>query len=303
MATITGNTMPNYATSALRARFGRLLTYAFLVSLAILTLMPFVWVVATSLRTPAQSFTQPPKWIPTDMDFSNYQEVFQRIPFWNQITNSFIITLSVVFGQLVTASLAGYAFARLRFPGRTVFFWVVMATMMIPGQATIIPLFVLISRVFHINDTLYALIVPGLATAFGTFLLRQYFMGIPDDFEEAALVEGANQWQVFRKIYLPLASPGLAILAVLTFNAKWNDYFTPLIFMNTKELFPITLGIVDLQGYMATGSISVVLAGIVLSTIPVIIIYVLGQRYLIEGLMVGGLKGWPPRSLGNLHES
>lgn len=270
---------------------GRWASIIFLSVFAILTLMPFVWVVSTSLRTGAESFTVPPKWIPVDMDFSNYAHVFEEIPFWNQMANSFIITLAVVAGQLTTASLAGYAFARLHFRGRNVLFWVVLATLMIPGQATIIPVFILIARVFHLNDTLFALILPGLATAFGTFLLRQYFMAIPNDFEEAAVVEGANQWQIFRKIYFPLASPGLAILAVLTFNAKWNDYFTPLIFMNTKERFPITLGIVDLQGYMATGSISVVLAGIVLSTIPVIIIYILGQRYLIEGLMAGGLKG------------
>jgi multiple sugar transport system permease protein len=297
MATINTTAPPSSTVQSrqganwIRNRIGNWLTLAFLIIVAILTLMPFVWVVSTSLRTPAQSFTVPPKWIPTDMDFDNYGTVFTQIPFWNQILNSFVITLSVVAGQLITASLAGYAFARLRFRGRTVLFWVVMATMMIPGQATIIPLFILISRGLHINDTLFALIIPGLATAFGTFLLRQYFMGIPDDFEEAALVEGANQWQIFRKIYLPLASPGMAILAILTFNAKWNDYFSPLIFMNTKSRFPITLGIVDLQGYMGTGSISVVLAGIVLSTIPVIIIYILGQRYLIEGLMVGGLKG------------
>lgn len=269
----------------------RWLSIIFLIVMAILTLMPFLWVVSTSLRTPAQSFTVPPEWIPTDMDFSNYTRVFEEIPFWQQIGNSFLITLSVVAGQLITASLAGYAFARLRFPGRNVLFWLVLATLMIPRQATIIPVFILVSRVLHLNDTLGALIIPGLATAFGTFLLRQYFLTIPDDFEEAALVEGANQWQIFQKIYFPLASPGLAILAVLTFNATWNDYFTPLIFMNTKELFPITLGIVDLQGYMATGSISVVLAGIVLSTVPVMIIYVLGQRYLVEGLMMGGLKG------------
>ncbi|MEZ4669626.1 MAG: carbohydrate ABC transporter permease [Anaerolineae bacterium] len=267
------------------------ISLVFLTVMAIITLMPFVWVVSTSLRNSVQSFTVPPKWIPTDMDFSNYSRVFDEIPFWNQIGNSFIITLSVVVGQLVTASLAGYAFARLRFPGRNVLFTLVLATLMIPGQATIIPVFILISRGLHLNDTQWALIIPALATAFGTFLLRQYFKGIPDDYEEAALVEGANQWQIFTRIYLPLASPGMAILAVLTFNAKWNDYFSPLIFMNTKERFPITLGIVDLQGYMATGSISVVLAGIVLSTIPVIIIYILGQRYLVEGLMAGGLKG------------
>ena len=272
-------------------RLGSWLSMIFLIVLAILTLMPFLWVVSTSLRTPSQSFTVPPRWIPTDMDFSNYSRVFEEIPFFTQLGNSFFITFMVVAGQLTTAALAGYAFARLRFPGRNVLFWIVLATMMIPHQATIIPVFILISRVLGLSDTLWALIVPGVVTAFGTFLLRQYFMSIPEDFEEAALVEGANQWQIFRRIYLPLASPGLAILAVLTFNAKWNDYFTPLIFMNTKERFPITLGIVDLQGYMATGSISVVLAGIVLSTIPVIIIYIFGQRYLVEGLMLGGVKG------------
>lgn len=287
----TTSTMPRNPRGRYTMRIGRWLTLLFIVSIAFLTLMPFVWVVATSLRTPAESFSVPPEWIPTDMDFSNYTRVFEEIPFWRQIGNSFFITLSVVFGQLITASLAGYAFARLRFPGRNILFWIVLATLMIPGQATIIPVFILISRVLHLNDTLGALILPGLATAFGTFLLRQYFLGIPDEFEEAALVEGANQWQIFTKIYLPLASPGLAILAVLTFNAKWNDYFSPLIFMNTKELFPITLGIVDLQGYMGTGSISIVLAGIVLSTIPVIIIYIFGQRYLVEGLMAGALKG------------
>jgi multiple sugar transport system permease protein len=266
-------------------------TLVFMTIIAILTLMPLVWVIATSLRSPAESFTVPPEWIPVDMDFSNYARVFEEIPFWRQIGNSFIITLSVVAGQLFTASLAGYAFARLRFPGRNVLFWLVLATMMIPGQATLIPVFIMISRVFGLNDTLWALIIPALPTAFGTFLLRQYFLQIPGEFEEAAMIDGANQWQIFQRVFLPLASPGLAILAILTFNAKWNDYLTPLIFMNTKEKFPITLGIVDLQGYMATGSISVVLAGIVLSTIPVVIIYIFGQRYLIEGLMAGGLKG------------
>jgi multiple sugar transport system permease protein len=275
----------------LRRNLFKMLTMGAMFAVAALTLMPFVWVVSTSLRTPAESFTVPPEWIPLDFDFSNYERVFEEIPFWQQMGNSFFITFSVVIGQLMTASLAGYAFARLRFPGRNVLFWIVLATLMIPGQATIIPVFILISRGLGLNDTLWALILPSLPTAFGTFLLRQYFMQIPNDYEEAAMLDGANQWQIFRKIYFPLASPGLAILAVLTFNGKWNDYFTPLIFMNTKERFPITLGIVDLQGYMATGSISVVLAGIVLSTIPVIIIYIIGQRYLIEGLMMGGVKG------------
>ncbi len=295
MTSLNSNFAPFTAPTVTRVRLkidvGKWLAMIFMIIMAILTLMPFLWVVSTSLRTPVESFSVPPKWIPVDMDFTNYMRVFEEIPFFQQMGNSFFITLSVVFGQLLTASLAGYAFARLQFRGRNVLFWIVMATLMIPGQATIIPVFILISRILHMNDTLWALIIPSIPTAFGTFLLRQYFMQIPNDFEEAAMIDGANQWQIFSKIYLPLASPGLAILAVLTFNGKWNDYFTPLIFMSTKERFPITLGIVDLQGYMGTGSVSVVLAGIVLSTIPVIIIYIFGQRYLTEGLMIGGLKG------------
>lgn len=275
----------------LRNRISKFLGFALLSFIAFLMIMPYVWVVSTSLRTPAESFTVPPEWIPVDFDVSNYETVFEEIPFWDQMANSFIITMTVVIGQVFTASLAGYAFARLKFPGRNLIFWIVLATLMIPGQATLIPVFILVTRVLGLGDTLGALIVPSLATAFGTFLLRQYFLQIPDDYEEAAMIDGANQWQIFRRIYLPLASPGMAILAVLTFNAKWNDYLTPLIFMNTEERFPITLGIVRLQGYMGTGSISVVLAGIVLSTLPVIIIYIFGQRYLLEGLQVGGLKG------------
>lgn len=275
----------------LRNRINKILGFTLLTVIAFFMIMPYIWVVSTSLRTPAESFTVPPKWIPVDFDVSNYEMVFEEIPFWQQLGNSFFITFTVVIGQVITASLAGYAFARLTFPGRNIIFWIVLATLMIPGQATLIPVFILVTRVLGMGDTLAALIIPSLATAFGTFLLRQYFMQIPGDFEEAAMIDGANQWQIFQRIYLPLASPGMAILAVLTFNAKWNDYLTPLIFMNTEDRFPITLGIVRLQGYMGTGSISVVLAGIVLSTLPVIIIYILGQRYLLEGLMVGGLKG------------
>jgi multiple sugar transport system permease protein len=195
-----------------------------------------------------------------------------------------------VLGQLVTASLAGYAFAHLAFPGKNILFYLILATIMIPLQATIIPVFILISHL-GLSDTLFSLILPALPTAFGTFLLRQYFLGIPKEYEESALIDGANQWQIFFRVYFPLATPGLAILAVLTFNYHWNEFFRPLIFLNTKERFTIPLGLFDLQGYMMTGSISVVLAGIVLSLIPVIIIYIFGQRYLIEGIMAGGLKG------------
>jgi multiple sugar transport system permease protein len=273
-----------------RYRIGHWISIVFLFLFAAIVLAPFAWVLATSLRIPAESFSVPPQWIPVNPDFSNYERVFEEIPFWRQILNSFTVSLSVVLGQLITASLAGYAFARLQFPLKGLLFWLVMATMMVPIQATIIPVFVLMSKYLGLGDTLASLILPALPTAFGTFLLRQYFMAIPNEFEEAAVIDGANPFQVFYRIYLPLVSSGLAVLAVLTFNAHWNEFFRPLIFMITKEKFTIPLGLFDLQGYMMTGSISVVLAGIVLSMIPVLLVYLFGQRYLIEGIMMGGLK-------------
>lgn len=274
----------------IRYRMGYWVSMLLLLLFSIIILAPFAWVVATSLRLPAESFSVPPQWIPINPDFSNYEQVFARIPFWRQIFNSFIVSVTIVVGQLITASLAGYAFAHLNFPGKGILFWLIMATMMVPIQATIIPVFVLMSKYLNLADSLASLILPALPTAFGTFLLRQYFMTIPKEFEEAAVIDGATPWQVFYRIYWPLVSSGLAVQAVLTFNFHWNEFFRPLVFMISQEKFTIPLGLFNLQGYMMTGSISVVLAGIVLSMIPIMIVYLFGQRYLIEGIMMGGLK-------------
>ncbi len=255
-----------------------------------IVLAPFAWTLATSLRLPTESFTLPPQWLPRNPDWTNYNRVFEEIDFWRMILNSAIVAAVIVAGQLTTASLAGYAFGRLEFPGREILFWLIMATMMIPLQATIIPVFVLISRM-GLNDTLASLILPSLPTAFGTFLLRQYFMAVPKDFEEAALIDGAGQFTIFSRIYLPLVAPGLAVLAVLVFNTHWNEFFRPLIFLLSRDNFTIPLGLNVLKGYMMTGSVSVVLAGVVMSLIPVILVYSFGQRYLIEGIMMGGVKG------------
>jgi multiple sugar transport system permease protein len=274
----------------LSQRAGNWLRLTLLFVASIIILAPVLWTVSTSLRTPAESFSVPPQWIPLRPDFTNYFEVFKRVPFASYVFNSFIVTGTIVLGQLLTASLAGYAFARLDFPFRGALFWLVMATVMVPLQATIIPVFVLISS-FGLADTLASLILPALPTAFGTFLLRQYFMAMPNDYEEAALIDGANQWQVFHRVYLPMATPGLAILTVLAFNTHWNEFFRPLIFLSTNENFTLPLGVVTLFGYLGTGSVSVVLAGVVLSLMPVLVVYTVGQRYLIEGIAMGGLKG------------
>ncbi len=269
---------------------GRYVPIIFLFMLSIVIIAPMVWTVSTSLRKGSDSFTVPPKWLPTDLAVENYAEVFEKVPFDRQIINSMLITWGTVFGQLVSASLAGYAFARLEFHGRDVLFWVVLATMMIPIQAVVIPVFIFL-RNMGLVDTLWSLILPAVPTAFGTFLLRQYFLTIPIELEESGLIDGANQWELFYRIYLPLVKPGLAVLAILSFNFHWNEFFRPLIFLIDNENFPITLGIFQLQGYMMTGSIAVVLAGVVMSLVPVIIIFLLGQRYLIEGIMRGAIKG------------
>ena len=273
-----------------RYNFGRWLLLLGLFVLSVIMVAPIVWTISTSLRTPAQSFSLPPKWLPTDWAWENYTEVFDQIPFFREILNSFIVTVGTVVGQLVTASLAGYAFARLDFPGKTVLFWLVMATLMIPLQATIIPVFVLISRL-GLSDTLASLILPALPTAFGTFLLRQYFMQIPKDFEEVALIDGANQFYIFRESICRWSRPAWRYWRCWPLTAPGTSSTGPWSSWSPTPTSPSRSGLNDLKGYMMTGSISVVLAGVVLSLIPVVIVYLFGQRYLMEGIMMGGLKG------------
>lgn len=271
----------------LLSRYGSL---ALLVLAAAVMLAPLVWAVSTSLRVPAQSFTLPPQWLPTDFVWENYRAVFEVSQFGRYLTNNVVVTVAIVLGQMATASLAGYAFAKLEFPGRKVLFGLVLATIMVPIQVTIVPVFILITQIGW-ADTLLSLIVPAWPTAFGTFLMRQYFKTVPDELAEAASIDGAGQWQIFFRVYLPLAKPGLAVVAILAFNYHWNEFFRPLVFLSSPENFTLPLGLVNLQGYMGTGSISVVLAGIVISLLPVLVIFVIAQRFVIEGLMRGGLKG------------
>ncbi len=190
---------------------------------------------------------------------------------------------------MFTAALAGYAFARLRFRGSSLLFGIVLATMMIPMQVTIVPVFMII-RSMGLSDTLWALILPAIPTAFGTFLMRQNFMGIPESLTEAAQVDGASPWRTFRSIYLPLSVPGLAVVGILAFNGIWNEFFRPLIMTISEQNFTLPLGLVSLQGRLGTGSMSTVLAGVVLSMIPALIVFIFGQRPLREGLTAGAVK-------------
>lgn len=270
-------------------RSGTIVRIVVLLVAAALTLGPVLWTLSTSLRTPSESFNLPPQFLPLNPDFSSYAQVFQQVDMILLVFNSALVTLLIAVGQMTTAALAGYAFARLSFKGKNALFSIVLATMMVPVQVTIVPVFMLV-RGMGLSDTLLALILPAIPTAFGTFLMRQYFLGLPNDFAEAASLDGASPWRTFRSVYAPLAVPGMAIVGILAFNFHWNEFFRPLILTISQENYTLPLGLVTLQGNLGTGSISVVLAGVILSMIPALVVFIFGQRTLREGLTAGASK-------------
>ncbi|MER6853914.1 carbohydrate ABC transporter permease [Streptomyces flaveolus] len=283
--------MSQATTALLRARHG-LAPWARIASLAVcalLTLGPVLWTVSTSLRTPAEAFDLPPRLIPADPSAEAYRGVFDQLDVWLLALNSTLVTALIAVGQMVTAGLAGYAFARLEFRFKKPLFGLVLATMMVPLQVTVVPVF-LVLKSMSLTDTLLGLIVPAFPTAFGTFLMRQYFLGMPMDLGEAAMLDGAGPWRTFRSVYAPLAAPGLAIVGVLAFNYHWNEFFRPLILETSSQNYTLPLGLVSLQGNLGTGSVSVVLAGVVLSMIPAVAVFLVGQRPLREGITSAGVN-------------
>lgn len=260
-----------------------------LILAAIFALGPLLWTLTTSLRTPAEAFNNPPQWIPTHPDFSNYKAVFDQLPMGTFFINSTLVTFFIVVGQTITCTLSGYAFAMIKFPGRTAIFTVFLATMMVPLQTIIIPVFVII-KWLGLADSLGSLIVPALGSAFGTFLMRQYFMQMPIELGEAARIDGASQFQVFRLIYAKMAAPAIATLAILNFSYFWAEFYRPLIFLQSQDKFTLPLGLVGLQGNLGTGSIAVVLAGVIIAMIPSILLFIFAQRYFLEGVTAGAVK-------------
>lgn len=255
----------------------------------VLTLGPVTWTVSTSFRTPAESFTLPPQFIPVNPTLQAYGEVFATINFWLLLLNSVLVTALITFFQMFSAAFAGYVFARYPSRGRSVLFALVLVTLMVPIQVTIIPVFMIV-RGMGLADTLLALIVPAIPTAFGTFLMRQHFLSIPAELGEAAVVDGAGPWRTFRSVYLPLGWPAMAVIGVLAFNSHWNEFFRPLVLQVSEQNFTLPLGLVSLQGNLGTGSVSVVLAGVVLAALPAVIVFAFGQRALRTGLVSGAVK-------------
>jgi multiple sugar transport system permease protein len=286
---------PEHKTSTYRRRTSpesvvfSLLLHVFLIPGSIIMVGPFIWMAITSLKNNAQAFSFPPSFIPDPVVWSNYPASLQALPFGEAYFNSFYIALIVVVVDLTTAAMAGYAFARIRFPGRNVIFILFLATLMIPFQLTIIPLFIIMKDLGWL-DTHLALIVPAsLFDAFGVFLMRQFIKGIPIELEEAAIVDGANRWTLFWRIILPLLRAPLSALGIFTFLGQWNSFFIPLIMLNSPDLFTVPLMLNQFLGQY-TSQWTLVMAGSMIAVLPVLIVYILAQRQIIQGIALTGLK-------------
>src|SRR5215208_7307229 len=267
----------------------RLATHLILALGALVMIGPFLWSALTSLKTMGGSFQVPPTIFPSDPQWGNYAEVFTKLPFLSFYENTIIVTAVKVVGVLITSSLAGYAFARIDFPGRKVLFALYLAVLMVPYQIFLLPQFLIMAKLGWAN-TLLALIVPGLFDAFGTFLLRQFFMGLPRELEDAAKIDGCNHFQIYWRIMLPLAKPGLIALAIFTFVWSWNDFLWPLVVINSPERMTLGAGLAFLQGQYLT-DFPLLMAGAMLSTLPVIAVFVVLQRQFVEGVASTGIKG------------
>jgi multiple sugar transport system permease protein len=256
--------------------------------LALITVAPFLWMFLTSFKELGDILVYPPQWFPSSLTLSNYEGAFTAAPFGRYYANSLFVASAVTFGQLITCSLAAYAFARLHFWGRDVLFLVFLGTMMIPGQVTMIPSFLVLHWLGWI-DTYPALIVPGLASAFGTFLLRQFFLTLPRDLEDAASIDGCSRFGVLWRIILPLSRPALATLAVFTFMGVFNDFLWALIVISSDELKTVQLGLAIFRDRYQTDW-GQLMAASVTATLPILLVFFFAQKYFIRGITLSGMK-------------
>jgi multiple sugar transport system permease protein len=268
--------------------FRGVVLYAALTIIATCALFPILWAISGSLKTAGE--VTMPTLFPAHPQWSNYREVFAVMPFWRMFFNSVLYAGCVSIGQVFFCSLAGYAFARLRFRGRDTLFVLYLGTLMVPLTVTVIPQFILM-RVAGMTDTPWAMIVPGLfGSAFGTYLMRQFFRTMPDELEEAAILDGCTPWQIYWRILLPHAQPAVMVLAVLTWVNVWNDFLWPLLMIQRNSIATLTLGLVRMQGeYSARWP--VLMAASVLILLPLLLVYAFAQRAFIRGIAVTGLGG------------
>jgi multiple sugar transport system permease protein len=263
--------------------------YGALIVVAIVMLFPFAWMVSTSLTSDAQLFATPPQLIPSPLQPENYGRVAEDFPLGRFLLNSVIVAVVSTALQIISSAMGAYAFARLRFRGRDKLFLVYLATLMVPLQVTIVPLFVEMRFLGFVNSY-PGLILPGIASAFGTFLLRQAFLSLPRELEEAAFIDGAGHWTVFLRIVVPLSVPAIATFAIFAFMASWNSFLWPLVVTSSQDLMTLPVGLSNLHGRYTTAW-NLVLAGATVSVVPILIVYLIAQKHVVRGVALSGLKG------------
>lgn len=266
-----------------------LLSYSALVLGTLVMFGPVLWVVISSFKVPSELYRVPATFLPERWVFSNYTEALGRFPFVRYLANSVFVTLAATAITLAINSMAAFALSKYRFPGRDLLFLFMLSTLMVPLQVIMIPVYLVVARLGMI-DTLWGIIVPPAATPTGVFLLRQYMLTIPDELLDAARIDGAGEWRIYRQIMLPLTRPALAVLAIFSIMWRWNDYLWPLIVISSDRYFTLQLGLARFHGQLVTDW-NYVLAMTVLSIVPISLVFALLQRHLVSGIATTGLKG------------
>ncbi len=273
----------------LKNTLGNIGYYSVSIIISIIVMIPFFWMLSTSLKNKGALMALPVQWIPEEPTLDAYVQVFERFPFLRAVGNSLFITVCYTLITIFSSSMAAFAFTKIRFPFGDGIFKLYLASMMIPTQITLIPLFIIMNAL-HMTDSYGSVILPSMFKAFGIFLLVQNMRSIPNDFIEAAQIDGAGMWYIYRKIMLPLTSPAIATLAITTFMDSWNDYLWPLVMLTDRNKMTITLALNSLNGQYAT-EYNVLMAGSLISMIPIIIVYIGANSKMKTGIMVGGVKG------------
>lgn len=264
-------------------------TYVLLIIGGIIMLVPFIWMILTSVKTLEETFSLNVTLLPKHFILDNYKQVWSLLPFGRFFINSFIVSFCVTIGQIILCSLSAYAFARLEFPGRDKLFLLYLAALMIPSQVMLVPNFIIV-KYLHLTDNLAGVIIPQLFSVFGTFLLRQFFLSIPKEIEEAARIDGCGFFGTYLRIILPMSKSALTILGLFAFMSSWNSFLWPLIVLNKESNYTVPIGLVTFQGQFTTNW-PIMMAAACQSMIPVIIVYIFAQKYIIEGISLTGFGG------------
>ena len=269
---------------------GRVILYTVLIIAAAGMLTPFFWMVMSSLKDANSVFAVPVRWIPEIFVWENYVEIWTRSDIFTWIRNTLVLSVTVTALQVLTGSFAAYGFSRIRFPGRNLLFLLYVATIAVPWQSYMIPQFILLSKA-GVANTLWSIILLQAFGAFGVFLMKQFYETVPEDLSEAARLDGLSEYGIWWRIMLPLSVPAIATLALLTFVNTWNDYLGPLIYLRDPSLWTMQLGLKNFVSSLYDTDYGVLFAGLVISVVPIAVIFLLGQRFFVEGIATSGMKG------------